>query len=216
MEGFYSSDNNTIHSRYWTSGGGWMNSGQDKYLRSAAGTGITGVSCEESHIEIFYVGTNGNLAHSCLLDSGANWVVDSVLAGSDWGTLANKGIGALSRNSQHQEVWWITTTGTINLASWDSLNDWGYSSMRPDGTAHPSSGIAILARSNVRENVFYIGSDQKVYQRFWIDGMPIVWKFEKLSDLHAAPGSSAAVSMNSQHMEVFWTALDGSVTHVYW
>ncbi|EHK20609.1 uncharacterized protein TRIVIDRAFT_223925 [Trichoderma virens Gv29-8] len=216
MEVFYSSDDNTIHSRYWTPGGGWKNSGQDKSINSAAGTGIAGVSREASHMEIFYVGNNGNLMHSYSVDSGSNWVTDAVLAGSDWGTPANKGIGALSSNDQSQEVWWITTTGAINYAPWNPLNGWEYSSLRAAGTAHPNSGMAVLARSNVRRNIFYIGNDQRVYQGYWQSEQPNIWRFEKLSDMPAAIGSLTAVSMNSQHMEVFWTAPDGTITHAYW
>ncbi|KAH0525819.1 hypothetical protein TsFJ059_009232 [Trichoderma semiorbis] len=76
--------------------------------------------------------------------------------------------------------------------------------------------MAVLARSNVRKNTLYIGNDSKGYQAYWKSEQPTIWTFEKLSDLTTAPGSLTAVSMNSQHMEVFWTAPDGSVNHAYW
>ncbi|KAL7947005.1 hypothetical protein V8C42DRAFT_343903 [Trichoderma barbatum] len=186
MEVFYSSENNTIHSRYWTPGGGWKNSGQDKSRSSAAGTGIVGVSREPSHMEIFYVGANGKLMHSYSVDSGSHWTVDVVFADFDMGRPTNKGIGALSRNDQSQEVWWITTAGAINYASWDRLNSWQYGTLRGAGTAHPSSGMAVLARSNVRKNIFYIGNDKNVYQGYWKSEEPLIWKFQKLSDMPQA------------------------------
>lgn len=213
---YYSEGDNVIHSRFWTSGGGWGNSGVDKAIQAAPGTHIEGISRESSHMEIFYVGTNGNLMHSYTTNSGSNWVIDQDFVDGAHGKPTNKGFGALTRNDQSAEVWWITTDGAINYAPWDPLNSWEYGNLRGAGTAHTSSGMAVLARSNVRKNIFYIGNDNKVYQGYWKSEQPTIWTFEKLSDLTAAPGSLTAVSMNSQHMEVFWTAPDGSVNHAYW
>ncbi len=70
----------------------------------------------------------------------------------------------------------------------------------------------------MRVNVFYIGNDKNVHYLWWKGERPNEWGIEKkpVSTLSCLPGPIAAVSMNSQHLEVFWTAADGSIYHAYW
>ncbi|KAL6693041.1 hypothetical protein J3F84DRAFT_401600 [Trichoderma pleuroticola] len=143
---------------------------------------------------IFYLGTNCNLMHSYTANFGSNWVIDQDFVDGAYGNPTINGFGALTRNDQSAEVWWITTDGAINYAPWDRLNGW----------------------DNVRKNIFYIGNDNQVYQGYWKTEQPTIWRFERLLDLTAAPSSLTAVSMNGQQMEVFWTAPDGSVNHACW
>ncbi|KAH0525818.1 hypothetical protein TsFJ059_009231 [Trichoderma semiorbis] len=81
---YYSEGDNVIHSRFWMSSGGWGNSGVDKAIQAAPGTHIEGISRESSHMEIFYVGTNGNRMHSYTTNSGSNWVIDQDFVDGAW------------------------------------------------------------------------------------------------------------------------------------
>ncbi|PNP49234.1 hypothetical protein THARTR1_10036 [Trichoderma harzianum] len=74
-----------------------------------------------------YLGTNFNLMHSYTTNSGSNWVIDQDFVDGAYGNPTINGFGALTRNDQSAEVWWITTDGAINYAPWDRLNGWEYS-----------------------------------------------------------------------------------------
>ncbi|KAK4076699.1 uncharacterized protein Triagg1_4302 [Trichoderma aggressivum f. europaeum] len=90
-------------------------------------------------------------------------------------------IEGISRESSHVEIFYVGTNGNFNPLRQHQFR----------------SGMTVLARSNFRKNIFYIGNDNRVYQGYWKVEQPTIWRFEKLSDFTAAPGSLKVVSMNS-------------------
>jgi hypothetical protein len=66
-------------------------------------------------------------------------------------------------------------------------------------------------------NLFWIGTDSLVHQSYWTSGMfHDQWTTTLISSYPANAGGLSAVSMNSNHMEVFWTSPGGTLYHAYW
>ncbi|KAH7139711.1 hypothetical protein B0J13DRAFT_527383 [Dactylonectria estremocensis] len=187
--------------------------------------GIAAVSLS-STIELFYPGTGwrkGYVMHTYSSDGGSTWNPNQVLSGPDWGGVSTNSldpIAALSRNGQHQQIFWITALGLLESRYWTPSTGWTRSNIDKAAKANTASSIVTLMRSSSTKegsnmNFFYVGQDNKIWQGYWKADSP-AWKFSKISDDEAFPGAIAAVSMHSQHQEVFWTNRDGILKHAYW
>ncbi|KAH7125805.1 hypothetical protein EDB81DRAFT_910446 [Dactylonectria macrodidyma] len=187
--------------------------------------GIAAVSFS-STIELFYPGTGdrkGYVVHTYSSNAGSTWNPNQVISGPNWGGVSTKSldpIAALSRNGEHQQIFWITALGLLESRYWTPSSGWTRSNIDKAAKANAASSIVTLTRSSATKegsnmNFFYVGQDNKIWQGYWKADSP-TWKFSKISEDEAFPGAIAAVSMHSQHQEVFWTNRDGILKHAYW
>ncbi|KAH6962496.1 hypothetical protein BKA56DRAFT_679298 [Ilyonectria sp. MPI-CAGE-AT-0026] len=185
-------------------------------------SGIAAVSFS-STIELFYPGTGsrqGYVMHTYSSDAGSGWNPNQVLSGPDWGGVSTKSLDPIAALSEHQQIFWITALGVLESRYWTPSSGWTRSNIDKAANANTASSIVTLQRSSATKegsnmNFFYVGQDNKIWQGYWKADSP-TWKFSKISDDEAIPGAIAAVSMHSQHQEVFWTNRDGMLKHAYW
>lgn len=55
-----------------------------------------------------------------------------------------------------------------------------------------------------------------VYQAFWQAEYPNVWKEQRVSAIKATPGPVAAVSVDANTMDIFWTTDRGEIVQAHW
>ncbi|KAG4440172.1 hypothetical protein IFR05_004317 [Cadophora sp. M221] len=213
MESFFGFGNQ-IYS-YYFSGSTWHGSTENKAKSAAVGTSITGASRDPRSMEIFYVGKDGNLLHSFSNEDGQKWAIDQFLWSGPVNPISLASI-ASTRFSQ-LSVFWTRPDGAIWTA-WLSSAGWQGKQLLGPGSASPSSRLTAVTRSELRINVFYVGSDNRVRQIYWKSENPGTWNTpsEPISNLPAAPGGLGSVSMNPNHQEVFFLGTDSKLKHAYW
>jgi hypothetical protein len=132
------------------------------------------------------------------------------------------GIAAVSRVSNAMQVWWIGADGSVqDRYFWDPVgwNSNGIEILAPAGTASTTGGITAVSRVPNAMQVWWIGADGSVQNRYFWDGTG--WNSNGV-EVIAGPGSASttggitAVSRVPEHMEVWWIGVDGSVKDWYW
>jgi hypothetical protein len=94
--------------------------------------------------------------------------------------------------------------------------DWQGFELSPRGSASTNGGIAAVSRIPSSMEMWFIGADGSVQDRFWYEGRN--WEGFTLAPRGSAStsGSITAVSRIPGSMEVWWIGDDGSVQAAYW
>jgi len=176
---------------------------------------LTASSRDPRSMEIFYVGNTGDLRHSYSNDDGQKWVIDQHLWDGPINPISLTSIA--STKFAQLAVFWTRPDGAI-WGAWLGTSGWQGKQLLGPGSAHSSSRLTAIARSELRINIFYIGNDKKVHQIYWKSETPGTWNTpsEPISNLATSPGSLSAVSMNFNHQEVFFLGSDSKLKHAYW
>jgi hypothetical protein len=216
MEAFFVSNGKEIRSRYWVKDNGWKKSGETKSSLVYNSAKIAATSKSPDAMELFWVSNSGGkIYHSYWFDNGKGWVKDQPLFQSSNGWPKSNSISAISRDTNLQDVFWFTTSGAFNIANYNN-NGWStYTLSGPK--SHINSGSTSNSPSRDEWNVFYVGTDSKVYCLRWNAQRPNQYVNEKVSDILADSHTVlAATSRDPKLLEVFWTATDGTIKHAYW
>ena len=189
MEVFWvASDLHVMHA-WWSDGEGW-NTGQLAGTGSAApGGGLSVVSRAEDHMEVWWVTPDGSIqdrvwfedhdwAPVALGARGSDDVVPIADAGIRGGAFAppgsaspNAGVAAIHRGDNLMEVWWVSPDGSVQDRWFDGSQWHTFPNGAPlagPGSASVNTGIAAISRYWSRMEVWWIGMDGSVQDRwFW-------------------------------------------------
>ncbi|MGW2617022.1 hypothetical protein ACWCZB_19715, partial [Streptomyces sp. NPDC001500] len=93
---------------------------------------------------------------------------------------------------------------------------WQGFELAPAGSASASGSVASVSRVPGSMELWYVGADGSVQDRFWYEGAN--WQGFELAPAGSASttGSITAVSRIAGSMELWWIGADGSVQGAYW
>lgn len=123
---------------------------------------------------------------------------------------------AVSRHENRVDVLWIDDKGAVQAIGWEN-GQWG-DAETISYHAEPGGSIAAVARSKDQLDVFFTGKDGSVATASW-SAQSRSWGQPRLI---SGPGTAhpksgiAVVSRLPEHLDVFWTAPDGSVRSNWW
>ncbi|MEU5128468.1 hypothetical protein AB0G96_20340, partial [Streptomyces mobaraensis] len=140
------------------------------------------------------------------------------------------GVAAVARTSGHLDVFWVGTDGKIWSNWWDQIagNGWYDHGAFPIAAsfpvpAAPGTGVAAVARTSGHLDVFWVGSDGKVWSAWWDQSAGNGWYDHGVFPIAAqwpvpaVPGSGVtAVARTSGHLDVFWAGANGKVWSAWW
>jgi hypothetical protein len=178
-----------------------------------------------NRLDVFWIGPDGGIG-STGWESGANnneWEPDFPIARPGVAR-ADSPIASLTRTVNRLDVFWIGPDGGIGSTGWEggANNDqWepDFPIARP-GVAGAGSGIAAVARTANRLDVFWIGPDGGIGSTGWEGGanndqwepdFPIA-----RPGVARADSPIAAVSRTARRIDVFWIGPDGGIGSTAW
>ncbi|MDT0609217.1 M64 family metallopeptidase [Streptomyces lancefieldiae] len=246
---FWAGSDGKIWTHWWDhgSGKGWYNHEPFPIAREFAtppvprsditpmpGSGIAAVARTSGHLDVFWVGTDGRIWSNWWDEqSGEGWYdhrAFRLVQGFPGVAAQRSGLAAVARTSGHLDVFWVGADGRIWSNWWgqESGNGWYDHDAFPiaRGTpapAVPGSQIAAVARTSGHLDVFWVGTDGKIWSNWYdrIDGMgwhdhdayPIAREFPAPP---AADTGIAVVAQNPRHLDAFWVGDDGAVWTNWW
>ena len=168
LDAFWIGRDGSVQNNWWDSGdnnGAWNQPGQIAGPLLAEAHAITAVARTPEHADVFWIGRDGSV-WSAWWDQNANdgaWNQPFEIAGP---MLAEAGaIAAVTRTSQHVDLFWIGRDGSVWSAWWDeNANDGAWNP--PFEVAGPmlaeAGAITAIARTPEHLDVFWIGRDGSV------------------------------------------------------
>jgi hypothetical protein len=173
------------------------------------------------HVDVFWVGLNGSV-QSAWWDQNANngaWNLPFAITGPG---IAVDSVAAVSRTSQHIDLFWHSGDGSVWSAWWDQNSNGGawnpaFTIAGPGAAA--STTVSCVARQPEHLDVFWISLDGSVWSTWWDrNANRGAWNapFRISVPGSGARGSAVTTSRTPGHIDVFWTGLDGSVQSVWW
>ncbi|MBZ4319245.1 M64 family metallopeptidase [Streptomyces huiliensis] len=241
MDAFWAGLDGKIWSTWWdqATGMGWFDHnpfpiGRDFPVPAAPGTGIATVARNSNHMDVFWTGTDGQVWSNWWdLNQGMGWYdhgMFPIAASFPVPAAPGTGITVVARNPNHMDVFWAGADGKIWSTWWDLTNGMGWYNHNPfpiattfPVPATPGTGITVVARNPNHMDVFWAGTDGKIWSTWWdlTNGMgwynhnpfPIATTFP----VPATPGTGiTVVARNPNHMDVFWAGADGKIWSTWW
>jgi hypothetical protein len=138
-----------------------------------AGSQLAAVSRTSRRIDIFWIGEHGDIWTTAWDGAvGQAWGHASSITRAGV-TRADSPIAAVARTTNRLDVFWIGPDGGIGSTGWEG----GAGAWEPDfpiarpGVAGAGSGIAAVARTTNRLDVFWIGPDGGIGSTGWEGGV---------------------------------------------
>jgi Fungal fucose-specific lectin len=230
---FWVTENGSVIQETNYPGAGWLQStlapagSADPYADIAAVT-RGGGSEYGSWVDVFWVGANGSIDHEFETPGpGAQFIPEAPVApaGSASQTAS---LAAVSRASDTWEIFWTEPNGGIEDAyHYDQEQEFpegggasGSFQLVAPGSSSPTfqpRQIAAVSRAANTMEVWYIGRDGSIQDRYYYDGSG--WNGFTLAPAGSATtyeGAIAAVSRASNTMEVWYIGADNSVQDRYY
>jgi hypothetical protein len=223
---FYVPQNGSVQERYFSELNGW-NSLQVAPPGSAVPfADIAAVARDRNtivdKIDLFWVGPNGTVEHSYFQD-GLPWLrypsVAPAGSASTTGSLA-----AVSRNDTAWEIFWVSPSGDVDDAYHYDGGPSGQFVLAPHSASTPGVSfprhISVVSRASNTMEVFWIGADGSIQDRFYYDGSGwngfTLYPAGSALGLGSPAGGITVVSRAWNTMEVWWIGQDYSVQDAYW
>ncbi|MBC2875473.1 MULTISPECIES: M64 family metallopeptidase [Streptomyces] len=241
LDVFWAGTDGKIWSNWWdqNAGAGWYDHGafpiaRDFPVQAAPGTAVTSVARTSGHLDVFWAGTDGKIWSNWWDQATGNGWYDHgafpIAARFPVPVAPGSGVAAVARTSGHLDVFWAGTDGKIWSNWWDQAtgNGWYDHGAFPIAAsfpvpAAPGTGVAAVARTSGHLDVFWVGTDGKVWSAWWdqIAGMGWydhgVFPIAAQWPVPAVPGSGVtAVARTSGHLDVFWAGSNGRVWSAWW
>jgi hypothetical protein len=191
-EVFYVPQDGSVQEKYFYQGIGW-NSIQVAPPGSASPyADIAAVARDRNtvadKIDVFWVGPNGSVEHAYYQD-GLPWLRYPQVAPS--GSASTIGsLAAVSRESNTWEIFWLSPNADVEDAYYYDGGPSGRFVLAPHSSSTPNllrGHISVVSRASNTMEVFWIGSDGSIQDRYYYDGFG--WNGFTL----AAPGSALAL-----------------------
>ncbi|MDQ1536649.1 MAG: hypothetical protein QOE58_1042, partial [Actinomycetota bacterium] len=130
-------------------------------------------------------------------------------------------VSAVSRGPGNVDVFWVDPDdGRVLSRFWaGGWNPAGPFDLAPPGSAHTDANVAAVSRGPGNLDLFWSAPDGRVVSRFWAGDK---WNDNGAFAVPQAPGRAginhrvAAVSRDSNHLDVFWVGSDGQLASIWW
>jgi hypothetical protein len=171
-----------------------------------------------ANVDVFWVGPNGSIEHEFELSGGPYFRYPQVA--SPGSATQSASLTAVSRASNTWEIFWTAANGGIDDAyHYDGGPSGSFQLVAPSSsspTFQPRQIAAVSRAANTME-VWYIGHDGSIQDRYYYDGSG--WNGFTLAPTGSAStyeGAISAVSRASNTMEVWYIGANNSVQDRYY
>ncbi|MFB6456855.1 hypothetical protein ACE38W_16400 [Chitinophaga sp. Hz27] len=180
------------------------------------------ISREPNHLDVFWVGNDGRI-YSSWWHAGGNWDNHVFQIPGNYPPPApGTNITSVSREPNHLDIFWIGSDGKIYSSWWHAGGNWDNHVFQIPGNyppPAPGTKITSVSREPNHLDIFWIGSDGKIYSSWWHAGsnwdnhvFPIPGNYSQ-----PAPGTNiTSVSREPNHVDIFWTGNDGKIYSSWW
>ncbi|MFB6578583.1 M64 family metallopeptidase [Streptomyces sp. NPDC056402] len=200
----------------------------------AEGTGVAAVAQNSNRLDVFWVGSDGKIWSQYWERPGQDWKDHSIypIATTFEDSLApGTGVAAVSRFDGHLDVFWAGRDNQIWTNWWNRApgQRWYDHDPFPIASAFlhpppaPGTGVAAVARTSTHLDVFWAGSDGRIWNQWWDSAPGQRWEDHNPRPIgtsfpdRPAPGTGiAAVARTSTHLDVFWTGTAGKIWSNWW
>ncbi|MFI7103459.1 M64 family metallopeptidase [Streptomyces sp. NPDC050161] len=198
---------------------------------------VATVSRASGNLDVFWANTDGRVwTHWWNRDSGGGWYEHQrfpTRQNRRESAAHDTAIAAVARTSGHLDLFWAGSDGRIWSHWWDHGSGKGWYNHDPFPIAlefttppdptdaispTPGGGIAAVARTSGHLDVFWVGTDGRVWGNWWDEesggswydhrAFPLVRGYLSLA---AQRSGLAAVARTSGHLDVFWVGVDGAI-----
>lgn len=210
---------------WYADGNGWRRPYPVPGPVSSSTGGLAAVSRKDKTMETFWIGPFGSVHGADWYDEGdRKWHEFRDPIAVVGRAHPTSGLAALSRRSDHQEIWWVGLDGSIQAAYWyESRPSWQPYQIDGTGfdTAARASGVAVVSRRTDAMSAFWIKPNGEVEGAYWRDSGDHKWKLytRKVAadpDSAARAQCIAAVARTSETIDVVWITPDGAVRGANW
>lgn len=211
-------------------GNGWNDHGRIDVVEPTAPprAPLTCIARQPRHLDAFWSSADGTI-RTTWWDIGEAGLAPrgSTLPLTEPGaSVLGSAIVAISRTSEHLDIFWLGADGSVRSHWWDALAGHGWQdhpafSIAGAGAADVSGGISVVARTRDHMDVFWIGADGSVATNWWDLAPGFGWHDHEAFSI-APPGSArpgspiAAIARTPDDMEVFWISPDGAIAQRRW
>ncbi len=186
------------------------------------GANMAAAARSKDALDIFWIGKGGSIVTSSWSAQAPVWSQPRLVSGP--GTASPQGgLAAVSRQPEHLDVFWIAPDGSVRSNWWNANLNYGYWNT-PFQVAGPNaatagSKIAAVARMRDHLDVFWIAPNGAVSSNWWNAGLNNGrWNapFQVAGTGSASPaGGISALSRGAHHLEIYWVALNGSISNTW-
>ena len=221
LDVFRSDTDGRVHTAAWapdhTDGWhGWWAVGN---LDTPGGTPVNAVVRSPDHLDLFATGTDGIIRT-------AAWAPDHTDGWHGWWPIRDgraapgAPVTAVSRRTDHLDIFVTGTDGRVWTAAWNPSNTDGWHGWWPIGDLHVPmrTPINAVVRSPDHLDLFATGTDGIIRTAAWAPDHTDGWHgWWPIRDGRAAPGAPVtAVSRRTDHLDIFVTGTDGRVWTAAW
>jgi hypothetical protein len=223
---FWVAPDGSIESNWWdqfANAGKWN---EVFKVAPAANSGpglVTAFARLPSHIDVFWVAPDGSVKSNWWDQNVNNGNWTQVFNVAPPGSAAQGPVSALARLPFHIDVFWVAPDGSVKSNWWDqNVNRAAWNQMfniAPAASAQVGSPVTVLARANNHLDVFWVAPDGSVLNNWWDSNVNNgTWNqvFNVAPAGSAEPGTLTALARTPTHVDVFWTAPDGSMRTNWW
>ncbi len=195
---------------------------------------VSAVAREANHLDVFWIGPDGSVRTTWwdLFDNNGRWnqpfeIAPAGSASAD-SLAAGPMLAAIARQANHLDVFWVGSAGGVWSNWWDLFSNtghWNQPFQIPGGVGFgldEQSTVAAVARGANHLDVFWTDADAKKVTCGWDlfnnNGQwsePLTIGGPEESPYHD-PVLVAAVARETNHLDAFWIAPDGSVWTSCW
>ncbi|CAN7793515.1 glycoside hydrolase family 127 protein [Paraburkholderia hospita] len=162
-----------------------------------------------------------------LEESTPGWKVDEVYV--SWlplTAMVSQGNSILTRASNHMDLFWVHSNGSVFSTWWDATIDGGrWDPARVFVVTQPAEAIAApiaaVARAPNHMDLFWVHSDGSIRSTWWNSNVENgFWDparvFAVTAPGEAVGGPLGVVARAPDHMDVFWVHSNGSIHSTWW
>ena len=195
---------------------------------------VTSLSRSRDVIDLFAVGTDGSVDSTFWTPAGGwfgRWFrLGDVRFGDQFTIPPGAPISALSRYSEHLDLFAVGRDAAVYSTFWDAASGWSGNWFRLADTnfgdgfkVPPGSQVTSVARDRDLIDLFVAGLDGGVYSTFW--NAPGGWfdhwfrlSDERFGDKFTVPPGTpiSVISRYPEHLDLFASGRDGHVYSTFW
>jgi hypothetical protein len=222
---FWAAPDGSVRSAWWdvnANHGNWNAPFNIAPPGSAVAGPVCAIARTPDHIDVFWAAPDGSV-RSAWWDQNANhggWNAPFNLAPA--GSAVAHTVVATARVPDHLDVYWVGPDGAVRSAWWDpgaNSGKWNTPfTIAPPGSAVASPVMALIRIPN-HADLFWAAPDGSVRTAWWDAALNHSnWNapFSIAPPGSAKAGQIAALARVPDHIDVFWTAPDGSVRSAWW
>jgi len=199
-----------------------------------AGSAVAAVARTPDHLDVFWIGPDSAIGSTWFdMAPGMSWGDHKPFAISPPGYAGGaSNLCAVSRFSNHTDVFWIGPDGAVVSTWYDSAQgmNWGDHApfaISPPNGAQAGSTIAAVGRTPNHLDVFWIGPDGAVGSTWfdlvpgsgWGDHAPFAISSPEVAQRPSAQAPSSAsfaAARTCEHLDVFWSTPNGAIGSMWW